>query len=242
MLDIDGTIVPNREGAGLSPKVITAIKKAQKKLAVCVATGRTLKKASEILDALEITSPAILLGGAQIIAGPTRKFIYKRPLEENAVPEILSILKPYKARIVLDEDAYSTFYTPTKEFKHTPYSFLVLDVTEEIADEMSHKLLHIPTVVSHKIVSWQKGLFCLNISHTYATKQHAVFEVAEYMGINTHEMIGVGEGPNDFPLLMACGLKIAMGNAVEGLKAIADYIAPSVEEDGVADVIEKFVL
>jgi hydroxymethylpyrimidine pyrophosphatase-like HAD family hydrolase len=41
---------------------------------------------------------------------------------------------------------------------------------------------------------------------------------------------------------MASGLKVAMGNAIKDLKAIADYIAPSVEEDGVADVIEKFVL
>ena len=62
------------------------------------------------------------------------------------------------------------------------------------------------------------------------------------LGINTHEIIGVGDGYNDFPLLMACGLKVAMGNAVEDLKAIADYIAPSVEEDGVADVIDKFIL
>lgn len=44
------------------------------------------------------------------------------------------------------------------------------------------------------------------------------------------------------PLLMACGLRVAMGNAVEDLKAIADYIAPPVENDGVADVIEKFIL
>ena len=41
---------------------------------------------------------------------------------------------------------------------------------------------------------------------------------------------------------MACGLKVAMGNAVEDLKAIADYIALPVEKDGVAEVINKFVL
>ena len=41
---------------------------------------------------------------------------------------------------------------------------------------------------------------------------------------------------------MACGLKIAMGDSVEDLKVIADYVAPTVEEDGLADVIEKFIL
>ena len=41
---------------------------------------------------------------------------------------------------------------------------------------------------------------------------------------------------------MACGLKVAMGNAIPELKEIADYVAPSVDDDGVADVIEKFIL
>ena len=55
-------------------------------------------------------------------------------------------------------------------------------------------------------------------------------------------MIAIGDGPNDFPMLMAAGFKVAMGNASDDLKAIADYIAPTVEKDGVVDVIEKFIL
>lgn len=90
--------------------------------------------------------------------------------------------------------------------------------------------------------SWSKGKVSLLISHTAATKQHAILKVAEILKIDTHEIIGVGDGYNDFPLLMACGLKIAMGNAVLELKEIADYIAPSVDEDGVAHIIEKFIL
>ena len=82
----------------------------------------------------------------------------------------------------------------------------------------------------------------MSIQHVEATKQHAIFEVAKLLHIDTHEIIGVGDGYNDFPLLMACGLKVAMGNAVPELKAIADYIAPTIDEDGVSDIIEKFVL
>ncbi len=80
------------------------------------------------------------------------------------------------------------------------------------------------------------------IYNSSATKQHAIFEIANIIGIQTHDIIAVGDGYNDFPLLMAAGLKIAMGNAVEDLKAIADYIAPPVEQDGVAHIIERFVL
>ena len=61
------------------------------------------------------------------------------------------------------------------------------------------------------------------------------------MGIETHEIISIGDSYNDFPLLMASGLRVAMGNAFSDLKEIAHYIAPSVQQDGVADVIQKFV-
>ena len=92
------------------------------------------------------------------------------------------------------------------------------------------------------VKSWTPGKIDVIVSHPKSTKQHGIFEVAKILNIETHDIIGVGDGYNDFPLLMACGLKVAMGNAVEDLKAIADYIAPSVEDDGVADVIEKFVI
>ncbi|MBX4181389.1 HAD hydrolase family protein, partial [Candidatus Parcubacteria bacterium] len=51
-----------------------------------------------------------------------------------------------------------------------------------------------------------------------------------------------GDARNDTPLLNVCGLRIAMGNADDKLKRIAHYIAPSVEDDGVAHVVEKFIL
>ena len=77
-------------------------------------------------------------------------------------------------------------------------------------------------------------------SHSNATKQHAVFELANILGISNDEIIGIGDGYNDFPLLMGSGLKVAMGNAVSELKEIADYIAPTVDDDGLADVISKY--
>ncbi|MBI5619841.1 HAD hydrolase family protein, partial [Candidatus Gottesmanbacteria bacterium] len=82
----------------------------------------------------------------------------------------------------------------------------------------------------------------MEITHTDASKLHGIVEVARHLNIKTEEIIGVGDGYNDFPLLMASGLKIAMGNAVPELKEIADFVAPTVDEDGVATVIEKFIL
>ena len=111
-----------------------------------------------------------------------------------------------------------------------------------LVDDIIAKISHAPTISVHKIPSWQKGKVDIHVSHIAGTKQHGILQVAKILGINTHEIIGIGDGGNDLPLLMACGLKVAMGNAFEDLKEIADYIAPSVEKDGVAHVIEKFIL
>lgn len=64
--------------------------------------------------------------------------------------------------------------------------------------------------------------------------------MARILGTQTTEIVGVGDSYNGIPLLQGCGLKIAMGNAVEELKVEADYIAPSVDNDGLVDVIEKY--
>ncbi|HZE87198.1 MAG TPA: HAD-IIB family hydrolase [Methylomirabilota bacterium] len=242
MLDLDGTTVLNYPDALPSPAVVKAIKKAQKKLFVCIATGRPLGKAQTILDVLHITNPVILLGGSQIIDGASRKLIYEKSLENKDLTPILSILTAYDIPIVIDYKQGHSRYSPLQKFTEKVFNILAINLSEEVADEIINKLTHISTATAHKILSWDQGYIVLNISHVLATKQHAIFEVAKRLRIEPNEIIGVGDGYNDFPLLMACGLKVAMGNAVADLKAIADYIAPPVEQDGVVAVIEKFVL
>lgn len=74
------------------------------------------------------------------------------------------------------------------------------------------------------------------------TKGRAVERLASYYNISPEEIIGIGNNENDMPMLRYAGLGVAMGNAEEELKIMADYIAPTNDEDGVAAVIEKFVL
>ena len=65
---------------------------------------------------------------------------------------------------------------------------------------------------------------------------------ANYLGIKPEEVICVGDAGNDVHMLEYAGLSVAMGNAFDDIKAIADYVTHTNEEDGVAHVIEKFIL
>lgn len=82
--------------------------------------------------------------------------------------------------------------------------------------------------------SWQ-------ITSLKGTKQAAIKKLAELLYIQPSNIVGIGDSYNDYPLLSACGYKVAMGTAPSELKQIADFIAPSYSEDGVAVVIDKLL-
>lgn len=239
--DLDGTLIPNSSDGMPSQKVIDAIAKARDKIHVSIATGRAYWQAKPILDKLQLSGPVILLNGALIIDADTRKALHEQPLLPKDYATIIETLRRTGWQFMVDTKD-ETFENPSGDKPENPLTILVWDIEEAQADTLIGHFSNIPSIAMHKVTSWTKGKFGLNISHELATKQYGIFKVAKIIGINTHQIIGIGDGPNDFPLLMACGLKVAMGNAIPDLKAIADHVTDTVEEDGLASVIEKFVL
>lgn len=241
IVDVDGTLIPNKRDGMPSKRVTHAIAKASKILHVGVATSRPYFILSHIFDHLKLSGPSIIVGGAQIIDTTSKKIIFEQQLLIQDVLEISKHAEALSIPIYIPGNTKEEMLSKKNIHQKTTQLWTQGFQLEE-ADKFINELSHISTVSIHKMPSWKNGKTDVSITHASATKQHAIVHIAKLLNIETHDIIGVGDGYNDFPLLMACGLKIAMGNAVEDLKAIADYIAPSVEEDGVADVIEKFVL
>lgn len=243
MIDVDGSLIPKKIDGTPSKKVADAIAQVRQTIHVGLATSRPLFILSRILNHIEPSGPSILNGGAQIIDFPSRKIVWEKPLKEDDVKTICKELKRFvRNKVYLNNGSEDVAYRGG----HIPENLMQIYIagfTLNEANNVVDTLSKISTSTAiYRVPSWQEGKTDIIVTHTLATKQHAIFEVAKILGISTHEIIAVGDGYNDFPLLMACGLKVAMGNAVDDLKAIADYIAPTVEEDGVADVINKFVL
>jgi hypothetical protein len=74
------------------------------------------------------------------------------------------------------------------------------------------------------------------------SKGRALEALASYLGIPLAEVMAIGDGINDIPLLSLAGLAVAMGNASDEVKAVADYVTLDVDHSGVAAAIEKFLL
>lgn len=241
ILDLDGTTIPNKFDGLPSRRVIEAVNNAQKYVHVSLATSRCYPIAKHIIQKLSLHGYSILSGGAKIIDLSNKEYIYKQPLLDSAARDVCEILHTYGIPFYTCMNDQDTLYKKGEKVEEC-HMIYALEVDPSKIEDIINSLAHITTLSIHRVPDWKAHKISLTITHTQATKQHGVVELSKLLGISPREMIGVGDGYNDFPLLMACGLKVAMGNAVPDLKEIADYIAPTVEEDGVADVIEKFIL
>jgi HAD superfamily hydrolase (TIGR01484 family) len=241
IFDLDGTTVKNAKGAKPSQKVIDAIISAQTVVHTIFATGRNWKLAKDLAKTLNIKVPVVTLGGSQVIDPLTGKIIWEQDLDPGIAEKVIEIAKSFPGTKIYDNDTNKTGSLKTYKIKPA-MSSVCLYVDEKLVNEFVKQVKKIPLLLVETTPGWIKGMNEVAVKHIHATKFMALQTVAKKLGLNPKECVGVGDSGNDITLLNFCGTKIAMGNATERLKELAHHIAPTVDEDGLAWVIEKFIL
>lgn len=239
--DVDGTLIPNKSNCLPTERIINSIKEAKKTVHIGIASARPYAQVKYLFDGLGLTGPSILSGGAQLVIAPGEKYYYERSINSIQVINICKTLASMKLNFWIQDDGvdfkFDELYTPRK-----PFVIVVPDVDKSRVREIQHIIQENNHVTVHTVFSEHIGKVDVHITHPLASKQHGILEIRKIFNIKREQIIGIGDSNNDYPLLMACGLKVAMRDATPELKAIADFIAPSVEEDAIAEVIDKFIL
>lgn len=83
--------------------------------------------------------------------------------------------------------------------------------------------------------------FC-DIVNEGLSKSHGASKILESLGIKREECMAFGDGGNDIPIIEYAGIGVAMGNAADDVKAAADYVTLSVDEDGIPAALCHFGL
>lgn len=242
--DVDGTLSPLAPYPKPSRLVVKTVRKlANEDVMFSLATGKPFFMIEHLLNKLSLSSPIIVDDGAAIFDPKTRKPIWVSWMDEEKVRKIFEIGKKFNKRMRLSEGLESIDIDKSLPNGVKAIKFFIVDLTIVEAEEFIKEVeVELKDVAIARAQSYKGVNFAdVYVKNADATKQFAILKFAEITGIKTSDIMGIGDHYNDFPLLMACGLKVAMGNAVSDLKAIADYIAPSVEEDGLAVAIEKFI-
>lgn len=243
ILDLDGTTVPSGIDGLPSKKVIDAIHKAHNKLRVSVASGRPYYLAKNILNSLNIDGPCVLDGGAQVMNISTGEIIFEKFLSIEKQKEILKFTLPYHYAIYKSQGRNDLMKSLDDANQKTG-KLVVAGVTPKDTIKILEELTAVERIACHPVgYSWVNSDFIdIHITDSESTKRHGIEELLKVLKVNKEDVIGVGDNLNDMPLFESVGFKIAMGSAPKELKDQADYVTLSIEEDGVADVINKFIL
>lgn len=242
IFDLDGTAIPSAIDGMPSQAVIDAVQQAKKACHVSVATGRPFSFAKDILEALKIEDLCILSGGSSLYSCKTHEYVWKQEMDVLLLEEVLFKLKKFHAHDVEDDALLGKVklgdYHPKGPLCLTCIFSVSQAETEEIIDTVNKT----NGLVAHAMCSWTPGTYDVHITHELATKKHALGSMLARLNVDHHNVMVVGDGGNDLPLFELAGVKVAMGNGAEALKKKADWIAPSVDEDGLAVAIEKYIL
>ena len=84
--------------------------------------------------------------------------------------------------------------------------------------------------------------FMLEFMKKGCSKATGLEKLSKYLNIKKEEIIAIGDAQNDIEMIEYAGVGVAMGNANDEIKNIADFVTKSNEEDGVSYVIDKFII
>jgi len=242
IFDLDGTAIDTKQNASPSKRLLETIAHANDKVILACATGRSFGNAQRVLLEMGITHPCIIFGGSQILNPQTGEVLWKKEIAAKQVNKIVSLCKEYPCDFYFTDDMEPTHYHEVATRIKPESIVYVKDIKIQYVPIMLKKLEQVSGVVAHVTNSWVEGCKDLHITHVDATKKNALQQWLKLLNLKKENVIAVGDSRNDIPLFESAGLKVAMGNSTEDLKSKADFVTKNVENDGLAYVIEKYIL
>ena len=243
VLDLDGTIIGRDEK--VSARVAAAIGRLREFIPVSIATGREANHAVEYAQQLGLTAPQICDGGAAILKPGNSALniepVWSVPLEPLLARKIVHSLHDNGTAFIATHPKGS-IETIDGLSEINVIRVSALDMDEESADRVVVQFRTEPELHLVKVYLPYNDLWAVDFTKLGVDKAAGTRRLAEMIGVEVVDMVAAGDSYNDLPLLTACGLAIAMGDAPQELRAVADYVAPSAEEDGLAVAIEEFIL
>ncbi|WP_035292111.1 sugar-phosphatase [Clostridium sp. KNHs214] len=260
-IDLDGTLLKNDKT--ISKVTYEAIQRARKKgVKVVLATGRPIKGISryiEKLDLLDEDDCSVAFNGAAVQFNKTGKLIYEQNMEIEDIKYLYKLSKGLGVNIhaltpneciTPKISEYSLLEAEINKIPLKVVDFDNLDPDTNIVKIMmidkeeilSKTVEQLPEEVYEKYSVLRSEPYFLEFLNKEVNKEQGVKKLAEGFGIKKEEVICIGDAGNDIHMIQYAGLGVAMENAMVEVKRIADYITLTNEEDGVAHIIEKFIL
>ncbi len=260
VLDIDGTTVNSERK--VTEKTREYIRKASEMgVRFILASGRAPSGIAPIAKEIELEKIGgyiLAFNGGTCIDCTDMSTLYENFIDKSYVEKVYNFAEKHSIPLVTYKK--NTLYTQSETTEYVKLEadinrldilktdafvkdvnfdvpkFILTDKGEKIAkviDEAKEEFSDLEVFTSEP--------FFLEVCPKGIHKATGIENIIKILGVKREEVIAVGDGLNDLTMVEYAGLGVAMGNAQQGLKDVADYITLTNDEDGVCHVIEKFI-
>ena len=267
LLDLDGTLLTSDKT--ISPVNYAALERAaQMGVHIVPSTGRFYDAMPEVVRKLPFVRYTVTVNGAQIYDAQEKKVLHE---EELSSEDALAVYEHFEALpTICDCYVEGWGYMDRSHYAHIdefcctapPYVEKMLkelrtpvdDVKEIIRghrvqkvmcffkdmDRRAAELARMPALFPH-LRTTSSIVNNIEVNAMGANKGEALKHLCAHLGVDVKDTMAFGDGSNDLTMIRTAGIGVAMGNAYQGLKDVADYVTLDCDEGGVAHAVEKFV-
>lgn len=257
--DIDGTLVDKAKV--LSPRGRAAIEALKNRgIGFTVTSARPPVGLRDIIALLRLEVPVAAVNGGALVR-PDLTIIEEKLLSPEATRRAITLLRQQgidawlftnKAWFIrdplgahVDHEAKTIGQAPTLVDEFDP---VLLDQCLKIVGS-SHDHAHLArceTLLQRELgntaLATRSQVYYLDVTNPRADKGEAVMSLSRAMNIPISDIMTIGDGTNDIPMLKTSGFSVAMGNGSDEVKASATVVTDDCENDGFAKAIERYVL
>ena len=260
-MDLDGTL--NNDQKIITEKTKTALMAAQERgIRLALASARPspgLFKERDILRLQDHQGILMSYNGGRIVDAATGNVLFETSMDLDQTKQVLRRLEELPVTPILDDGVQ--FYVADKNGYKVDYECKNNQMTCTEVGNLADFLTFAPIKilmsvqpeelpqVQQQIVAFlpedltvvQTAAFYLEVIPKIINKGQGIRDICTVLGIAPAQVISFGDAANDIPMLREAGMGVAMGNAADAVKAAADMVTLSNNDDGIAAALEKLL-
>lgn len=251
-LDVDGTIVDYTNAlASVVRDAIYAIRDTGAE--IVIATGRAVPGVYDVLDKLDMREGLAVASNGSVVFG-VEPFEVIRTVTFDAREAVRSVLEHFPDALIAVEEV-GVGYRVNREFPDGDISgqIIIDEVDRMVAEPVTRVVAQVPDqdLDEFREVASGLGLAGTNFYIGYSawidmapvgiSKAAGMDVVCRSLGVDPANVLAVGDGNNDLELLEWAGRGVAMGQAPDAVKQVADAVTGSIEEHGLATELNRWI-
>lgn len=256
--DVDGTLVtPDK---ALTPRTLAAVEALHAAgIAFAITSGRPPRGMAMLIEPLHLRTPIAAFNGGIFVdpdLAPIEEHILLAPVAQRALEIIMRhgidawvysgqdwfIRDPDAPHVAREQSTVRFPPTVVVDFKAALGSAVkIVGVSDDLA-LMGRCEAGVQSALGTRASAARSQPYYLDVTHPQANKGTVVTTLSKLLSIPTAAIATLGDMPNDVLMFRNTGLSIAMGNASAEVKAHADRVTDSNEQDGFAKAVEQYVL